>query len=117
MNPQLDPTSAFGASSSSYLHIEDDMCPSCGRAIPLEKLEEIRGKIALREREQALAITTKLEQQYEIEKAQAVAKANAALQTRIIEAESSKIAAEQKGTALLLQLDELRKAERWKSRK
>src|SRR5258708_7929734 len=79
MNPHLAPTSAFHPSSSSHLHIEVETCPSCGQEIPLEKLEEISGKIALREREQALAITTKLQQQYEIEKAQADAKANADL--------------------------------------
>ena len=79
MNPQLASTSAFGPSSSSHLHIDGETCPACGQAIPLDKLEEISGKIALREREQALAITTKLSQQYEIEKAQAVARANADL--------------------------------------
>src|SRR6266566_1733805 len=172
MNPQLASTSTFRPSQSSHLNIAGETCPSCGQEIPLEKLEEISGKIALREREQALAITTKLEQQYEIEKAQAVAKTNAelaslqiqmqqllqdsttaletakaeakkreteirteanqaaesaiaerlaaietarresetALQARITEAESSKIAAEQTGNTLMLQLDELRKA-------
>src|SRR5689334_227244 len=77
--PQVTPESAFHASQSSQLLTSGDACPSCGQAIPAEKLEEMRGKIALRERDQALAITTKLQQQYEIEKARAVAKANADL--------------------------------------
>jgi hypothetical protein len=51
----------------------------CGQEISLEKLEEISGKMAMRDREQALAITTKLERQHETEKAEAVAKAKADL--------------------------------------
>src|SRR5258708_634724 len=73
MNPQIAPTPRYNPSRLSHINVE--ACPSCGQEIPLEKLEEISGKIALREREQALAITTKLEQQYETERAQAVAKA------------------------------------------
>lgn len=79
MIPQLAYQSEFSPPLSSHLHIDVETCPSCGQEIPLEKIEEIRGKIAFREREQALAITTRLEQQHEIEKAQAVAKANADL--------------------------------------
>src|SRR5436190_7527295 len=74
MNPEVAPTSTYHP--SRFSHINAETCPSCGQEIPLEKLEEISGKIALREREQALAITTKIGQQYEIEKAQVVAKAN-----------------------------------------
>src|SRR5882724_6217626 len=74
MNPQVAPTSTYHPSRLSHINVE--ACPSCGQEIPLEKIEEISGKIALREREQALAITTKLEQQYEVEKAQVVAKAH-----------------------------------------
>ncbi|MDQ2842843.1 MAG: hypothetical protein M3Y72_17750 [Acidobacteriota bacterium] len=79
MNPQLASTSAFRPSLSSHLHTYGETCPSCGQEIPAEKTEEISGRIALREREQALAITTKLEQQHEIEKTQADAKAKADL--------------------------------------
>ena len=65
--------------SLAGLKMDGQRCPSCGQEIPLAKLEEISGKIALRDREQALAITTKLEQRYEAEKAQASAKADAEL--------------------------------------
>ena len=153
MNPQLASTSTYRPSGHSHT-VDSETCPSCGQAIPFEKLEEMRGKIALREREQALAITTKLEQQYDVQmeklrqdgmtaletaKAEArtreteirteanqaaesvIAERLAAIETarresetallaRITEAESSKIAAEKKGTALMLQLDELQKA-------
>lgn len=68
-------TPEFNPSLNDHLHREGDSCPSCGQDIPLDKLEEISGKIALREREQAQAITTKLAQQYEAEKTQAAAKA------------------------------------------
>ena len=81
MNPQLVPAAPeFNPSLKAHLHRDGDKCPSCGQDIPPEKLEEISGKIALREREQAHAITTKLAQQYETEKAQASAKAAADLQ-------------------------------------
>jgi DNA repair exonuclease SbcCD ATPase subunit len=64
---------------STQLHRARDTCPSCGQEIPLEKIEEIRGKIALRERGQALTITMKLEQQHQIEMVQAQSKAIADL--------------------------------------
>src|SRR5579872_5511416 len=79
MNPQFTTASSFLPSSSSHLPVDGETCPSCGQAIRVEKLDEISGRIALKEREQALAIRTKLEQQYEIERAQAAAKANTEL--------------------------------------
>src|ERR1022692_2230807 len=80
MNPQLIPAAPeFSPSLTAHLRGDGDKCPSCGQDIPPEKLEEISGKIALREREQAHAITTKLAQQHETEKAQAAAKAAADL--------------------------------------
>ena len=45
-----------------------DTCPTCGQEIPPDKLEEISGKIAAREREQMLAITAQLEKQYASER-------------------------------------------------
>ena len=54
--------------------------PGASKDIPPEKLEEISGKIAAKEREQAQAITAKLEQQHAIDKAQADAKAKADLE-------------------------------------
>ena len=42
-----------------------DECPSCGQTIPPEKLEEIKGKIALKERERTLAIRGSLQKQFE----------------------------------------------------
>src|SRR6266852_2903148 len=76
------PVAAFVVPSvlSSHLHLDSETCPWCEQEIPPEKLEEISGKIALREREQTLAITAKLEQQYEIDKAEAEAKAKADLE-------------------------------------
>jgi len=81
MNPQLIPLAPdFSPLLKAHLHRDGDKCPSCGQDIPPEKLEEISGKIALREREQVHAITTKLAQQHETEKAQAAAKAAADLE-------------------------------------
>jgi hypothetical protein len=79
MIPQSAPTSSFLKSPSPHVHLDSETCPWCEQEIPPEKLEEISGKITAREREQTHAITAKLEQQYEIEKAQADAKAKADL--------------------------------------
>lgn len=59
--------------------LDGQSCPACGQEIPTEKLEEISGKIALRDREQARAIAARLEQQYKAEKAHAIAEVQAEL--------------------------------------
>lgn len=56
-----------------------ESCPTCGQAIPPDKLEEISGKIAARERERTLAITAQVQKQYATEKSRADAKAQADL--------------------------------------
>jgi hypothetical protein len=61
----------------SHLRLGLESCPTCGQAIPLDKLEEISGKIAARERERTLAITAQLEKQYAIEKTRMDVKAKA----------------------------------------
>lgn len=80
MLPQPAVTSAFSQHSSPHLHIAGDTCPWCEQDIPSEKLAEISGKIAAKERETARAITMELEQQYEADKVQADAKAKADLE-------------------------------------
>jgi hypothetical protein len=80
MNSHSAVHTAFASSAPLHLHLENEACPSCGQEIPPEKLEEIHGKIASRERERALAITTNLEQRFEAEKAEAEAKAKASLE-------------------------------------
>jgi hypothetical protein len=56
-------------------------CPTCGQAIPPDRLEEIGGRIAAREREQTLEITAQLEKRYANEKSDAAAKAKADLES------------------------------------
>lgn len=82
MIPQPRTVTPFRPSLSSHLHAEGETCPWCEQEIPPEKLEEISGKIALREREQSLAITARLEQKFEAERieAEATAKANLELE-------------------------------------
>jgi len=63
---------------ATQLNFEGDTCPSCGQHIPIEKLEEARGRIALRDHEQAVALTARLEQQYEVERTEARAQIGAA---------------------------------------
>jgi DNA repair exonuclease SbcCD ATPase subunit len=74
------PTSSFLKPQSPQLHIDGETCPWCEQKIPPEKLEEINGKIAAREREQTHAIAAKLEQQHAIDKTEADAKAKADLE-------------------------------------
>ena len=59
------------------LELTTNACPSCGQAIPPDKLEEISGRIAARDREQASALTARLERQFAGEKAKSDAKAKA----------------------------------------
>ena len=80
MNPQSGQTSEF-TGVQSHLHIGLESCPTCGQEIPPDKLEEISGKIAAREREQRLAITAQFEKTYAIEKRDADAKAKADLES------------------------------------
>ncbi|PNE12939.1 MAG: hypothetical protein CR217_00165 [Beijerinckiaceae bacterium] len=80
MIPQPAPTSSFLKPQSPHLHFDGETCPWCEQEIPPERLEEIRGKIEVREREQRHAITAKLEQQYAIDKEQTDAKAKADLE-------------------------------------
>jgi len=63
-----------------HLHFGLESCPTCGQEIPPEKLEGISGKIAAREREQALSITAQLQKQYALEKTEAETKAKTALE-------------------------------------
>ena len=77
MIPQSPQTSSFLKPLSPHLHIDGEACPWCEQEIPAEKLEEISGKIAAREREQTKAITAQLEQQHAFDKAQLEAKVKA----------------------------------------
>jgi hypothetical protein len=61
----------------AQLELTTDACPSCGQAVPPDKLEEISGRIAARDREQISALTARFEQQFAVEKAKADAKAKA----------------------------------------
>jgi hypothetical protein len=81
MIPQTATTPAsYLKSVSSHLHVEGEVCPTCEQKIPPERLKEIGGKIAAKQREHELAITVKLEQRFAAEKTQAEAKAKADLE-------------------------------------
>jgi hypothetical protein len=80
MNTQAGQTSEF-SDLTSHVQFSVEACPSCGQEIPPDKIEEIGGRIAAREREQTLAITAQLNKQYAIEKLAAEAKAKADLES------------------------------------
>lgn len=66
-----------------HLHMPGQQCPFCEQDIPPERLEEINGRIAARERERFAEATARLRDQLARERAQADAKAKAELeQTR-----------------------------------
>jgi hypothetical protein len=69
------------SSLSEIAHLNLKSCPTCGQEIPRDKLEEIGGRIAAREREQTLMITAQLEKEYGAEKARAETKAKADLES------------------------------------
>jgi len=79
MDQQSAVASMFSSPVPARIHIDDETCPSCGQEIPPEKLEEIKGRIAVREREKVFAITTDLETRFEKERSKADAEAEAAL--------------------------------------
>jgi len=81
MNPQPSTTPSYrSALTSPHLHTDGDICPFCEQEIPPEKLEEISGKIAVRESERERTIRTTLDEQYAIDRVQADVKAAAALE-------------------------------------
>lgn len=81
MNTQSALKPTFGSMPPAHVHFQPEACPACGQEIPPDKLQEISGKIAAREREQALAISGQLEEKYALEKAQAEAKARGDLES------------------------------------
>lgn len=81
MSLQAEKMTKISTEAITHVHLSLETCPTCGQDIPPEKIEEIGGKIAAREREQALAITIQLEKQYAIEKAAAEVKAKADLES------------------------------------
>ena len=68
-----DVTSALNA----HFHSSAGTCPSCGQDIPADRIQEISGRIAARDREQTIALTARLEDRFLAEKTQAEADAKA----------------------------------------
>lgn len=79
MHALPSPQSTLSVVPSAH-RLDLENCPACGQEIPPDKLEEIGGRIAAREREQMVAITTQLEKQHAIEKARAESVATANLE-------------------------------------
>jgi len=110
MSSQSTVPSAVQLSHPLHIHIADEECPACGQVIPPEKLEEVKGKIASKERERTLAITTDLESRFQQERAEQLAdwqrsldaaaearkkaeEGNAALQAKLTQIESDNVVA------------------------
>src|SRR5262249_18156717 len=80
MSPQTSKDPA--AKMPTQLQLSVGTCPSCGQDIPPDRIQEISGRIAAREREQALALTSRLESQFLAEKARIEAKAKAEFESK-----------------------------------
>jgi hypothetical protein len=110
MNSQSPVPLAVQLSHPLHFHIADEECPACGQVIPPEKLEEVKGKIASKERERTLAITTDLESRFQQERAEQLAdwqrtldaaaearkkaeEGNTALQAKLTQVESDNLVA------------------------
>lgn len=77
-----------------HIHF-DDHCPFCEQEIPADRLEEVKGRIATRLREQAAEATAQLRDQYNRERAQAEAKAKTDLETALKREREAGVAREQ----------------------
>src|SRR5258708_4828949 len=80
MASQSGQTSEF-TRTTSPISFGFESCPTCGQEIPPDKLEEISGKIAAKERERTSEITAQLEKHYAIERVAADTKAKANLES------------------------------------
>jgi hypothetical protein len=77
---QLLARSSNAPDSTSHLPFGLSNCPVCEQPLPPDKIEEIAGRIAAREREKTLAIRADLEQEYASDKAAVEAGAKAAIE-------------------------------------
>ena len=88
MSSQSAVPSAFDFASPHHFHLDDDVCPSCEQPIPPEKLSEIKGKIAAKDRERTLEITANLEGRFELEKRRVVEVAEQRMHELLLAAEN-----------------------------
>jgi hypothetical protein len=88
MSSQYVVPSATNFDLPPHFRIGDDLCPSCEQPIPPEKLAEIKGKIASKERERVLEITTDLERRHQLERTQAEQAAEQRLNETLLAAEN-----------------------------
>lgn len=114
MIPQTSETPSIRHNFPANVQTDYEACPTCGQAIPPDKLEEIRGRIAVKERDRTLAITAELEKQFAADKKLAEAKAQAdldALRVESAEREARTRQESQESAAKLLN-EKLAEAER-----
>lgn len=65
------------AQPTAHLHLVGDVCPLCDQPIPDERLDEINGRMEAWGRDRENQVTTRLQEQFAREKAEAVAKVQA----------------------------------------
>jgi hypothetical protein len=107
MSSQSVVPSATNFDLPPHFRIDDDLCPSCEQPIPPEKLAEIKGKIASKERERVLEIKADLESRHQLEITQAEQDAEQRLNEKLLAAENIR---KEQATAWQMALDEAAEA-------
>ena len=87
-----------------HLHLVDDVCPLCDQPIPHDRAHEIAERLEAQEREQSVAISARLQERFETEKAEALERA------RLEAAAKVTAAREEARLAAVSQIDEAEQA-------
>lgn len=69
------PKAVTPSAAARHFHDEDESCPICEQPIPHDRSEEVKERIEARDRERSAEITTRLQDQFSREKADALAQA------------------------------------------
>ncbi len=113
-NPQSSVASVASPRHSNpvhHLHLADDVCPLCDQPIPHDRADEIAERLDAREREQSVAISARLQERFEIEKAEALERARLEAAEKVTGArEEARLAAEAQSKAQIDQAEQGRVA-------
>jgi hypothetical protein len=64
--------STTGQHTAPHFHVAGEVCPTCDQPIPHDRFDEVKARIETRQRERSAEITSRLQEQFAREKAQAV---------------------------------------------
>lgn len=94
-SPQPSVASTLRSNPIRHLHPVGDTCPVCEQPIPHDRADEIAERLQAREQEQSAALTARLQEKYNTEKAEALEQARLEADQKIMAArEEARLAAE-----------------------